>query len=243
MLDGKPIRVHGPVSSLQDSCGFGAGGPDTKGVAWSPDVGASLRRSQRVQDHGDVDQLLQQRALNRREIAEAPRRSCQRRTGRSRRRRSRARSSAIRARSRVPDSRRSRRSTSRTTSAASAEAAAPRAPIATPISAAASAGASFTPSPTIITGPFLRSVSTSSTFWSGVKLRPDAVEPEPLGHRLGHGAAVAGRKQDAARRRAAAAPREGRPCPTAARRPSRGGPRASRRRQAPRGPSPLRLRA
>jgi hypothetical protein len=47
-----------------------------------------------------------------------------------------------------------------TASAASAEAAVPRAPMATPTSAAASAGASSVPSPTIITGQFLRSEST-----------------------------------------------------------------------------------
>ena len=70
--------------------------------------------------------------------------------------------------------------------------------MATPMSAAASAGASLTPSPTIITGPFLRSVRTSSTFWSGVRSARTRVEPEPLGHGLGHGAAVAGRQQDAA---------------------------------------------
>ena len=38
------------------------------------------------------------------------------------------------------------------------------APIATPTSAAASAGASLTPSPTIITVPFLRSERTTRTF-------------------------------------------------------------------------------
>ena len=54
-------------------------------------------------------------------------------------------------------------------SAASAEAAAPFAPIAKPRSAAASAGASLTPSPIIMTGPFLRSDRTTSVFWSGVR--------------------------------------------------------------------------
>ena len=50
--------------------------------------------------------------------------------------------------------------------------------MATPISAA-SAGASFTPSPTIITGPFLRSLSTRSTYWSGVSSARTASRPRP----------------------------------------------------------------
>jgi hypothetical protein len=55
-----------------------------------------------------------------------------------------------------------------------------RAPMAPPMSAAARAGASFTPSPTIITGPVLRSLRTKSTFWSGVSSDLTASSASPL---------------------------------------------------------------
>ena len=55
----------------------------------------------------------------------------------------------------------------------------------------------MTPSPTIITGPFLRSDSTTITFWSGVRSERTALKASPGGDGLRHFAPVTGRQHDA----------------------------------------------
>ena len=69
--------------------------------------------------------------------------------------------------------------------------------MASPISAAASAGASLTPSPIIITGPFLRSDSTTRIFWSGVSSERTRSIDRPAATASRDLVAVAGRQHDA----------------------------------------------
>lgn len=106
----------------------------------------SPKRSERIEDHGNVDHLLEDRAFDGLQISE---RSRDHRPDRKRqssryalKRIRRLRRAIATALARGPSS-----STRSTTPAASDDEAAPRAPMATPISAAASAGASLTPSP------------------------------------------------------------------------------------------------
>ncbi len=80
------------------------------------------QRAERVEDHRDVDELLQGRAPHRRQVSERPRRPSRRATGRCRRARSRGRCGAPAAAMTTASPSRSRRSTVSTTSAASDDA-------------------------------------------------------------------------------------------------------------------------
>ena len=91
--------------------------------------------------------------------------------------------------------------------------AAPLAPMATPMSAAASAGASLTPSPIIITGPFLRSDSTTRTFLVGRQFGAHQVDRQAGGDRLRDLAPVAGRQHDALDAERAQLPQQRARCP------------------------------
>ena len=162
-----------------------------------PRLAIGAERPERVQDHGDVDRLLHDRAADRQQ---QPERAEQHPDERQPHARSATLWTAIpreRRAIRIASATRSSRSTTRTTSAASDDAVAPRAPIATPTSAAASAGASFTPSPTMIVRPNSRLRPHGIHLVGRVALGQDPVDADRDPDGLGDVRVIAGDHHDA----------------------------------------------
>ncbi len=159
--------------------------------------GPAAERPQRVEDHRDVDRLLDDRPGDRRQQPERAEEHGPERQPHPDDARSAPRSSGTACAIAIASATRSSRSTISTTSAASLEAVAPRAPIATPTSAAASAGASLMPSPTMIVTPSPALGLHRLDLVGGIPLGEDPVDAERDADRLGHVGMVPGHHHDA----------------------------------------------